>query len=52
MIAREDFMRELNSHKNFAISYKGEVVFEPFPDDLIAIYSDDEEEAAEFFNVL
>jgi len=38
VVAREDFMRGLNSHKKFAISYKGEVVFEPFSDDLIAIY--------------
>ncbi len=38
VVAREDFMRGLNSHKKFAISYKGEVVFEPFPENLIAIY--------------
>lgn len=38
VVAREDFMRGLNSHKKFAISYKGEVIFEPFPENLISIY--------------
>ena len=31
-------MRGLNSNKRFAISYKGDVVFEPFAPDLISIY--------------
>lgn len=38
VVARENFMRALNSHKKFAISYQGDVVFEPFEPDLIAIY--------------
>lgn len=38
VVNRSDFMRGLNSHKKFAISYKGEVVFEPFAPDLISIY--------------
>ncbi|HEX5711404.1 MAG TPA: hypothetical protein VFX68_08660 [Sulfuricurvum sp.] len=38
VVQRSDFMRGLNSNKRFAISTGGEVVFEPFPANLIAIY--------------
>ncbi len=38
VIERNDFMHALNSHKKFAITYKGEIVFEPFPLTLISIY--------------
>jgi len=38
VVSRSDFMRGLNSNKNFAISYTGDVVFAPFPADLISIY--------------
>lgn len=38
VVKRNDFMRGLNSNKRFAISYTGDVVFEPFPADLISIY--------------
>lgn len=38
VVAREDFMRAVNSHKKFAIAYNGEIVYEPFSPDLISIY--------------
>jgi hypothetical protein len=38
VVNRNDFMRGLNSNKNFAISISGDVVFEPFDPDLISIY--------------
>jgi len=38
VVNRSDFMRGLNSNKRFAISYAGDVVFEPFAPDLISIY--------------
>jgi len=38
VVNRSDFMRGLNSNKCFAISYTGDVVFEPFAPDLISIY--------------
>ena len=38
VVNRNDFMRGLNSNKRFAISYTGDVVFEPFEPDLISIY--------------
>lgn len=38
VVNRSDFMRGLNSNKRFAISYTGDVVFEPFSSDLISIY--------------
>ncbi len=38
VVNRNDFMRGLNSNKRFAISYTGDVVFEPFEPTLISIY--------------
>ncbi|MGZ5208510.1 MAG: hypothetical protein ACXWB0_05770 [Sulfuricurvum sp.] len=38
VVQRNDLLRALNSHKKFAITYKGEIVFEPFPLTLISIY--------------
>ena len=38
VVRRSDFMCGLNSNKRFAISYTGDVVFEPFASDLISIY--------------
>jgi hypothetical protein len=38
VVSRSDFMRGINSNKRFAISYSGEVVFEPFAPNLISIY--------------
>lgn len=38
VVERSDLLHALNSHKKFAISYNGEVVYEPFPNDLISIY--------------
>lgn len=38
VVAREDFMRALNSHKKFAIASNGTIVYEPFEPDLISIY--------------
>ncbi len=38
IVNRNDFMHGLNSNQRFAISTRGEVVFEPFSPDLISIY--------------
>ncbi|MDP3465637.1 MAG: hypothetical protein Q8R86_07705 [Sulfuricurvum sp.] len=38
VVQRNDLLRALNSNKRFAISYSGEVVFEPFEANLISIY--------------
>lgn len=38
VVQRNDLLRALNSNKRFAISYQGEVVFEPFEANLISIY--------------
>lgn len=38
VVQRNDLLRALNSNKRFAISYRGDVVFEPFAANLISIY--------------
>ncbi len=38
VVERSHLLHALNSHKKFAISYNGEVVYEPFANDLISIY--------------
>lgn len=38
VVQRNNLLRALNSNKYFAISYSGEVVFEPFEANLISIY--------------
>lgn len=38
VVAKSDFLRAANSSKRFAISYKGEIVFEPFDSSLISIF--------------
>ncbi len=38
VVQRNDLLRALNSNKRFAISYSGDVVFEPFEANLISIY--------------
>jgi len=38
VVQRTDFMRAVNASKPFAISHKGEIVFEPFPADLVSVY--------------
>lgn len=38
VLSKEDFLRAVNSGKRFAISYKGEIVYEPFEPSLISIY--------------
>ncbi|MGE4472655.1 MAG: hypothetical protein AB7D20_07640 [Sulfuricurvum sp.] len=35
---KADFIRAANSAKTFAITYDGQIVYEPFPSDLISIY--------------
>jgi hypothetical protein len=38
VIQRSDFMNALNSAKHFAITYKGEIVYEPFDPSLISVF--------------
>ncbi|MFZ2889332.1 hypothetical protein [Sulfuricurvum sp.] len=38
VVNKNDFLRAVNSAKHFAISYKGEIVYEPFEDTLISIF--------------
>jgi len=38
VIQRSDFMNALNSAKHFAITYKGEIVYEPFDSSLISVF--------------
>lgn len=38
VLSKEDFLRAVNSTKRFAITYKGEIVYEPFESSLISIY--------------
>ncbi|MBV5320743.1 MAG: hypothetical protein JZU62_03575 [Sulfuricurvum sp.] len=38
VVNKNDFLRAVNSTKHFAISYKGEIVFEPFESSLISIF--------------
>ncbi|MDD5053378.1 MAG: hypothetical protein PHO27_11655 [Sulfuricurvum sp.] len=38
VIDKSDFYHAINSAKNFAIAYNGEIVYEPFPQTLISIY--------------
>jgi hypothetical protein len=38
VVNKNDFLRAVNSAKCFAISYKGEIVYEPFEDTLISIF--------------
>ncbi|HLD23713.1 MAG TPA: hypothetical protein VJA83_07190 [Sulfuricurvum sp.] len=38
VVERNDFINAVNSAKSFAITYKGEILFEPFPPTLIAIF--------------
>lgn len=38
IVAKDDFLRALNSAKRFAITYNGEIYYEPFPHTLISIY--------------
>lgn len=38
VVAKDDFLRAASSAKRFAISYNGEIMYEPFPATLIAIY--------------
>lgn len=38
VVAKADLLRAANSAKHFAITYSGEIVYEPFPSTLISIY--------------
>lgn len=38
VVDKNDFLRAANSSKHFAISYQGEIVYEPFEPSLISIY--------------
>jgi len=38
VVPREDFMKAINSHKKFAITYDGAIAYEPFEPNLISIY--------------
>lgn len=38
VVAKSDFLRAVNSAKRFAITYKGEITYEPFEASLISIY--------------
>ncbi len=38
VLSKEEFLRAVNSAKRFAITYKGEIVYEPFDPSLICIY--------------
>jgi hypothetical protein len=38
VVERNAFINAVNSAKSFAITYKGEILFEPFPPTLIAIF--------------
>lgn len=38
VVPKSDFLQAVNSAKKFAISYNGQIVFEPFEPNLIAIY--------------
>lgn len=38
VVARDDFMRAINSHKKFAIATDGTIEYEPFTPKLISIY--------------
>lgn len=38
VVAKDDFLRAANSGKCFAITYKGEIEYEPFAPELISIY--------------
>ena len=38
VVAKTDLLRAANSAKHFAITYSGEIVYEPFPPTLISIY--------------
>jgi hypothetical protein len=38
VVARNDFMNAINSHKKFAITHEGKIEFEPFPPTTIAIF--------------
>jgi hypothetical protein len=38
VVDKNDFLRAVNSAKLFAISYKGEIIYQPFEDTLISIY--------------
>jgi hypothetical protein len=38
VLSKEEFLRAVNSAKRFAITYKGEIVYEPFEPSLISMY--------------
>lgn len=38
IVSKNDFLRAANSAKRFAITYKGEIVFEPFESSLISVF--------------
>ncbi|MDD5159610.1 MAG: hypothetical protein PHI47_06130 [Sulfuricurvum sp.] len=38
IVTKDDFLRAANSAKRFAISYNGEIVYEPFPATFISIF--------------
>ena len=38
VVARDDFMRAINSRKKFAIAFDGSISYEPFEPNLISIF--------------